>query len=687
MKRTMLLPLAGALCAALSAGYAANQAKDSRAEVALQAAIKKEVVDGDLKGAIEQYQKLAQGRDRAVAAKALVRMGQCYEKLGDAESRKAYERVLREYTDQTGAVAEARARLTALKSAEPSTITVRRVRAPNAFMLGEPSRDGAYLTFRDDSSEDVAICDLATGQTRPLTKHQSIYHSAYQSIPSPDGKQVAYTWYLDGHYELRVVGLEGTEPRVLYSKAGMRWVQPTDWSPDGKSILTVLDLKDGTTQMVLVPVGDGSVGVLKSFAERAPQVSFAERAPQRPRFSPDGRYIAYAYPRRPESTEKDIFVLALDGGRETPLVQHPANDSFLDWTPDGKGILFSSDRTGTVGMWWTQVAEGKSQGTPELLKPGLSFTPMGFTRNGSYYYSVRTEMNDVYIAEIDLATGKLISAPSLATQRLVGSNSSPDWSPDGRELIFLSKRGPGWYGARALCVRSTETGAVRELASKLDQVVDVSWSPDGRSLLATAQHPTGEFGRFRMDVQTGDFSRVLRATGWQPAWSRDGKAIFHNIWRFILVRDLETGQDKELHSLADDSSHYVGGLALSRDGRQLAFAVSESGAKIIKVMPAAGGEARELLHGDGSLMRSGFGTLAWAPDGRSVLFARRTSSSGTELWLVPVQGGEARKLDLAAENMRDLSVHPDGRHIAFTAGGDRTEVWVMENFLPANPSR
>src|ERR1035437_1936711 len=394
MKRTMLLQLAGALCAALSAGYAANQAKDSRAEVALQAAIKKEVVDGDLKGAIEQYQKLAQGRDRAVAAKALVRMGQCYEKLGDAESRKAYERVLREYTDQTGAVAEARARLTALKSAEPSTITVRRVRAPNAFMLGEPSRDGAYLTFRDDSSEDVAICDLATGQTRPLTKHQSIYHSAYPSIPSPDGKQVAYTWYLDGHYELRVVGLEGTEPRVLYSKAGMRWVQPTDWSPDGKSILTVLDLKDGTTQMVLVPVGDGSVRVLKSFAERAPQVSFAERAPQRPRFSPDGRYVAYAYPRRPESTEKDIFVLALDGGRETPLVQHPANDSFLDWTPDGKGILFSSDRTGTVGMWWTQVAEGKSQGTPELLKPGLSFTPMGFTRNGSYYYSVRTERSE-----------------------------------------------------------------------------------------------------------------------------------------------------------------------------------------------------------------------------------------------------------------------------------------------------
>jgi Tol biopolymer transport system component len=689
MKPSTLLLFVVALGVALSPGYAPGQSKDTRAEVALQAAIKKEAVDGDLKGAIEQYRKLAQGRDRAVAAKALVRMGECYEKLGDAESRKAYERVLRDYTDQTGAVAEARARLAALKSGGPPAITVRRVRAPNADFFGAPSRDGAYLTFRDDSSEEVAICDLATGQTRSLTKHQSVWESAYRSMPSPDGKQVAYTWDRDGTYELRVVGLEGTEPRVLYSKAGMSWVAPSDWSPDGKSILAVLDREDGTSQMALVSVRDGSVRVLKTFDGHAPG---------RPRFSPDGRYIAYAFPQRPESVEQDIFVLALDGERETPLIQHPANDGFLDWTPDGKGILFRSDRTGTMGLWWTQVAEGKSQGTPVLVKPGVgpNFSPMGFTRNGSYYYGVKTRMNDVYIAELDLATGKLISAPGMATQRFVGSNYRPDWSPDGRELIFLSQRGDGAWGPGALCVRSTASGEVRELASKLNRVAWVRWSPDGRSLLASGQHPTGEFGRFRIDVQTGDFERIVKTTfGWSQAWSRDGKAIFLHGTNSatnrstIVVRDLETGQEKELHSIAKGSSNYAGSLVLSRDGRQLAFEVSESGSTMIKVMPAAGGEARELLRGDGSLMRNADGTIVWAPDGRSVLFARQTSrgSSKTELWSISVQGGEPRKLELTAENMRDLSVHPDGRHIAFTAGQGRSEVWVMENFLPANPSR
>ena len=129
MKASTLLLLAAALGAALSPGYAPGQSKDTRAEVALQAAIKKEAVDGDLKGAIEQYRKLAQGRDRAVAAKALVRMGECYEKLGDAESRKAFERVVREFADQKEAVEEARKHLVRKAAQAPTGIVAQQLAA------------------------------------------------------------------------------------------------------------------------------------------------------------------------------------------------------------------------------------------------------------------------------------------------------------------------------------------------------------------------------------------------------------------------------------------------------------------------------------------------------------------------------------------------------------------------------
>ena len=657
--------------------------RDAELEKQLQAAIHREMVDGDLKAAIEMYRKIVArpGGNRAAAATALLHIGQCQEKLGNAEARKAYEQLLRDYPDQQQLADQARARLAALpQTAAARGVTVRQVWAGEKT-YGAPSRDGAYLTFRH-GSEDLAIRDLATGQERRLTKHDSVSEFALRSAPSPDGKQVAYTWYNYGRNDLRLVGLDGSEPRVLYRHPGELY--PMDWSPDGKNVLVNLypkgyspDGKNMAIQIVLVSVADGSARVLKTLGG----------VPERARFSPDGRYIAYDSPQQPGSREHDIFLLALDGGGEIPLVQHPANDAAPDWTPDGKRILFRSDRTGTMGLWLIQVADGKPQGTPRLVRPDLGdFTPMGFTQNGSYYYEVSTATRDVYIAELDLATGKLLAPPSPATQRFVGSNDRPSWSPDGRQLLYLSKRAPGVWGARALCVRSTESGEVRELVSKLDQtVIWAGWSPDGRSLLARAFRQL-----YRIDVQTGDFSPVPlsnKPLGWPPACSRDGKAIFYhpNTGASIVVRDLQTGQEKELHRIAEPS-YYRAGVTVSPDGQQLAFMVAEkeSGSKVltvIKVMPAAGGATRDLLRG---VQLPGPSQMAWTPDGLSLLFPQGASSADSKagLWLISVRGGEPRKLELTAEGLRDVSIHPDGRHIAFTAVQGRSEVWVMENFLP-----
>src|SRR5262245_28903736 len=73
-----------------------------KAEVALRAALEQETIKGDLKGAIAQYQKImaAYPQDRSVSARALLRIAECYEKLGQSESQKTYERLLRDYADQ-----------------------------------------------------------------------------------------------------------------------------------------------------------------------------------------------------------------------------------------------------------------------------------------------------------------------------------------------------------------------------------------------------------------------------------------------------------------------------------------------------------------------------------------------------------------------------------------------------------
>ena len=95
----------------VAAALLAAQPKQTPA-AALGAARHLEEAEGNYPAAIEAYKKIVAqaGKDRALAAQALVRMGQCYEKLGDLEARKTYERIIREFAGEKDAVTTARAR-------------------------------------------------------------------------------------------------------------------------------------------------------------------------------------------------------------------------------------------------------------------------------------------------------------------------------------------------------------------------------------------------------------------------------------------------------------------------------------------------------------------------------------------------------------------------------------------------
>src|SRR5215467_339384 len=100
---------------ALTMPSARPQSPDAR----FRAAQQKETVEGDLRAAIQMYQTVADGKDsgRSIAAQALLSIGLCYEKLGSIESKKAYERVLRQYGDQVQIANKARERLDAVDPA------------------------------------------------------------------------------------------------------------------------------------------------------------------------------------------------------------------------------------------------------------------------------------------------------------------------------------------------------------------------------------------------------------------------------------------------------------------------------------------------------------------------------------------------------------------------------------------
>ena len=103
-------------------------------------------------------------------------------------------------------------------------ITLRQVLAePGADAYGlAPSPDGRYLAFGDwqNSSGDLALRDLDTGETRQLTNdsgESSWLGLVQEAVFSADGSKIAYSWLTEDElWELRVVDVDGSEPRVLY---------------------------------------------------------------------------------------------------------------------------------------------------------------------------------------------------------------------------------------------------------------------------------------------------------------------------------------------------------------------------------------------------------------------------------------------------------------------------------------
>jgi Tol biopolymer transport system component len=685
--------------------------KGDQAEVQLKAAINKEVVDGDLKAAIDLYRKVAQSGNRPVAAKALIRMGQCYEKLGDAQARQAYERVVREFADQRDAVEQARELLAAggLARASETGIAVQLrhvLPAGRRTTMGHVSPDGRYVPF--DVSGDVWLHDLTTGEERTVIKGTPGNQGASSAQVSPDTRQIAYLWATrkEGplRYELRVAGINGSSPRVLMADQPNPPL-PKAWSPDGRRILILQKNAEGFGHS-LVSVADGSVQVLTTRDHISNGC-----------FSPDGKYIvAYRgsvkdgqFVREPAG----LTLIPVDGSAPVPLFESPAHNWAPFWAPDGRRVVFLSDRSGTVDLWSIRVSGGRPQGEPELVKReagSIDPDPIGFTKDGLFYYKTTTYQSDIYSADLDPATRRVTSKPAQVNQRFVGSVGYPmAWSPDGQLLAYArtSRRELGYPASNviSIIVRSEKTGEEREIspvpAFSQGYPKTLLWLPDGRSLLA--DDSVKELFFHQIDVQTGQAKVLPGGTGtaaWYPVLSPDAKALFYVQYEEhvnnvpptcrLMRRAMDSGEARELYRAEDVD---LEAPSLSADGRQLAFAISdwyhEPITFSLMIMPAEGGAAQELLRS-----KSFIGALTWTRDGRHVLMMRLSESGADQpwrpyqLWSVPVGSGEAQPSGLVKPGgwgvPADVTLHPDGLRVAFSSQtGPNEEIWVIKNLLSA----
>ena len=681
-------------------------------------ALLKENAEGSLNEAVALFSRITNDKtaDPAIRARAQLHVGICYEKLGDAQARGAYERLIANFPAQTSEVTAARARLAALKasSREASSLATLRLvwKGPEIELMGAPSPDGRYICYTDWDTGDLAIHDLTTGENRRLTG-QKAWDGNYaeNSRWSPDGRQIAYTWERSGDTpevaEVRVVGLDGAPPRVLLQDKQYAWATVEDWSPDGRQILARLyrDTEGPewlTSDLSLVSTSNGSVRQLRKMSR--PSITYYCYM----KFSPDGRYIAFDYQNvSASSPDKDIMLLSVDGVVEIPLVKHPADDYLLGWAPDSTSILFASDRTGAIDAWVQPVAGGRPAGEPRLVRKNVgAISPLGFTRDGAFFYGQGTGLRNIYVATIDRTQKAMTATYRKLELPFEGRNDAAEFSPDGKRLAFVraSNRRADSTGAQSnsICVRSLDTG--EEVTFPLNlRAQGLRWSPDGSSILVNAFDQQKTHVR-RVDVVTGTAQELFptdkdirEEMHLSPDWSPDGRSVYCVVSRrttggyafSIVVKDLVTDQTRVVQketsalpviSVSPDGS-LLAGYALAPDEASKGGATRGT-LKVISVKDGTERQIAEFVNASNGLVMP-----RWSKDGRYIFFVAREPKQDTgDIWYVPVEGGTPVRLGLSVSGMRGLSPHPDGVRIAFSSTGPTApspEVWVMENVLTA----
>lgn len=598
------------------------------------------------------------------------------------------------------------------ESAPASGLELRQLDLPEVVHWGPPSPDGRYLPAVDLTG-NLALVELATQQLRSLTTRRDVNEfAAPRPAMSHDGRLMAYTWAtVDGQRELRVIDAGGGEPRTVLRRDDVEFPGVVAWTRDDGQLLAALEMKDGTTQLVLIEAATGAVHLIRRGS-----------LPQSASLSPDDRFVAFDEPLG-EDGRAHVRIVRVADGLETARIEHPGHDTLPVWTQEGE-IVFASDRAGSMGLWRVRMRDGRPAEEPRLLHRDIGrYFPLGVTRGGSLYFMLQTGMVDVYTAGADFSSEALVADPQQVAPSAVGNNMSSGWSSDGRYLAYVASRGLSYRVSKALVLRDLNTGTDRVLRPPLAHMITPLWSHDGTRILVSGSDLQGGMGAFIVEVASGRTVSVFdsaastdglaggdggrqsaagaqRTPGPQQVgslrWSPDGTAVVYNKPQAGLIsRELATGREQVLVDYRAEGLITLewnpGAFRFSPDGRSLAFVAFPRGASettmALRVKAIApGARSRELL-------RSSTESLAlqpWSPDGREVLVTRRERRPGgppPALWRVPIDGSPPRPTGFSMPGLRYVEATPDGRRLTFTAGMPLIEPWRLEGFAGAARKR
>jgi Tol biopolymer transport system component len=448
------------------------------------------------------------------------------------------------------------------------------------------SHDGTRVAFSSDrgshlgSDYNIWVLDTRTGDLRQLTKEPS---EDYMPTWSPDDREIAFASTREGGQSIFAVSVTDLVQRTVATVNGARLDAPS-WSPGGQLVYHATvggqsryELAGaaitGTENVFafraswassaeLVYVSDGRIRRRTIGAPEARTVEFRATLqvtqPQytrrardftsttprkvlgivRPMLSPDGRQIAFA-------AVGDIWVVPSTGGVPVNLTRDAALDTDPAWSPDGRSLVYSSDKDSPhLQLWIRDMASGQArQVTTLTTQPqGASFSPDG---TKLVFFDVDGMWRVAQMSVLDIATGAVRKIHDSLPQP-----GTPVWGPDGTRVALagvapLTTRFR--EGTNQILTISTTGGPDEWHAPTPLMGIDSrggggpAWSPDGTRMAAVYGGLLSVWPVSRTGAPLGPPRAVTAELAHAPSWQGDSRHLLYQSYDTLKILDLETG--------------------------------------------------------------------------------------------------------------------------------------------------
>lgn len=318
------------------------------------------------------------------------------------------------------------------------------------------SPDGKTL-FTSASGDGREVCavvavDISSGHVHRLMTSSGV-DGDLEAAVSPNGKSVAFLRNQGfRNLDIFLVSAQGGEPRrVTLDHADFVGLT---WTPDGKSFIAASNRLDGPRKLWRIPV-DG--GPSTAFTDGSTEPSFPTVDAHEQQISFTQFHLAAP-------------VWRAEGGKQTLILDNQSFNQSPTLSPDGRELLYTSNRSGRVELWVSHADGSESR----------SFLPAHAYESGQ---------------------GR--------------------WSPDGLRVVFECRQS----GPTHLCVASKEGSEFRQLTHGGASEILPSWSRDGKSIYYTS-NASGRPEIYRMRFDTGDVIAVTRGGGYRAVESWDGQVLY-----------------------------------------------------------------------------------------------------------------------------------------------------------------